>query len=148
MFDKLKPLVQRGIDLIHPFPVQAYNRALIGTNLPSLPTFARQRTLAVLVANSVNIWDPFINYCKDNPEIINSNPLDTYVSQSLTSVLDQFKLKHDVKYTFHGGKNFVHFLLLAHVSGFAYFNKARLFHVFIHRELVYAFIQNTVLGLV
>ena len=127
-------LRQAGLDIVHPFQVQNYNQAIRSTSssvhLPSLPTFHRPSTFAILIGNTKNIWDPFIADLlkRDNVEAYlrsEPNPFDQFVSTQINKSLQGIQANYEIRYSYDVQEEFVHFLLLSHVSGLAYLNKVR-----------------------
>ena len=49
-------LVPLGVDIVHPFDVQAYNKEA----KDPLPTFERTKTAAIVLGNSINLWTKFL----------------------------------------------------------------------------------------
>ncbi|KAG9303465.1 hypothetical protein G9A89_013792 [Geosiphon pyriformis] len=136
-----------GFDLVKAFPAQRYN-AKVPIGISSLPTFGRNNTLAVVVANTKHFWEIFLAHLasesrKSCGEIdLDPNPIDTYtkskIPQSVIEILTKFSkvysnrtkasissgIDYDIRYSFDKDKsNFVALQLLAHEARLAYYNR-------------------------
>ena len=123
---RLSPL---GLDIVHPFEIQAYNKEA----KEPLPTFERTKTAAIVLGNSINLWTKFIDYLKGHPECLeHENPLDEYLSTVMEPVIDDMKAMLGDVYTevrlstatMGCSREFVDMLCAARVSGLAHFNSA------------------------
>ena len=61
--------------------------ALLQKTLTNL-NFTGDGTLALLIGNSKNIWTPFLEACKHDPDLLASpNPLNVYVERTVAAVV-------------------------------------------------------------
>ena len=127
VFAWLKPqLTELGFDLSAPFISQRYNRSLAGQAV--LPTFGRQSTFGVVVANSKHLWPSFIEYLAEDPKsrLENSeHPLNDYVKETITALVDSLPIQKEIRYPDDKGDKFVHFQPLCHLAGLAFYNRVR-----------------------
>ncbi|KAJ3040612.1 hypothetical protein HDV00_010637 [Rhizophlyctis rosea] len=125
-FNTLEPQLRAcGFNLIQPFPVARYNRALNGQ--ASLPTFGRASTLGIIVANAKALWNPFIQYLAEDPEgriESREHPLNEYVKDCLERILADFPQSYEIRYPDDKGEKFVHFQPLCHISSLAYYSRS------------------------
>jgi methylmalonic aciduria homocystinuria type C protein len=90
-------LTPRGLDLIHPFQVEWYNKSVPASFF--LPDFGRPESLGILVGNTKSLWPQFINafsrsiFLQDDP-----HPLDRYVQEQVRYVLGKFSMRWDVRW--------------------------------------------------
>ncbi|CAG8757986.1 33931_t:CDS:2, partial [Racocetra persica] len=154
-----------GFDLVKAFPAQRYNSNISpASSLAPLPTYFRTSTLSIIVGNTKLFWPNFLKfYTKfsntaikptrsksrsnysinsssydhddDLERFKQSNPLDWYTIQSITSAVKQLisinistrhsDIKYDIRYTFDSDeKKFVAFQRLAQDAGLAYYNRS------------------------
>jgi hypothetical protein len=137
VFDALRSALRpSGIDIIHPIQIQAYNSAIQSCDsckmLPSLTTYNRPSSLGFVIGNTKKIWRPFIQSINQMQDLstylsLEANPFDRFVSTRIENALSELfsktGIKYSARYTYDVDDRFVHFLLLAHVSGLSYFNK-------------------------
>eukprot|EP00906_Rhabdomonas_costata_P005806 RCo008626 len=85
---KLAPLLSaHGFDLLSSFQVQWYN-AKVAPQYKVLD-YGRGNTLGIMVGNTRALWEPFLLYCRDQPELLNvEHPLDTYAERSISAAVD------------------------------------------------------------
>ncbi|KAJ3300074.1 hypothetical protein HK104_004796 [Borealophlyctis nickersoniae] len=121
-----------GFDLIQPYAVQRYNRALAPRF--SLPTFGRASTFGVVIGNTKKIWDPFIAYLAADPEARleqQEHPLNAYAAKCFADAVRNVGCRTETRYPDDKGAKFVAFQPLAHEAGLAYYNQTG--YLCIHR---------------
>jgi hypothetical protein len=75
-----------GVDLVVPFGVAHYNAA--APTLERLADFGRPNALGILFGNTRRLWPVFTGAFEKEPEVSTAaDPLDTYVTQRLSSIL-------------------------------------------------------------
>ena len=120
-------LVPHGIDIVHPFEIQSYNKEA----KEPLPTFEKTKTAAIVLGNSINLWTSFLEYLKSHPALLeHENPLDEYLSVVMQPVMEDLKamlgdVHTEVRLstgTMGCSSEFVDLLCAARVSGLAHFN--------------------------
>ena len=126
-------LAGTGIDLLQPFAVQAYNRAVAGhARLGPLETFARPGTLAVLLGNTRALWEPLLAACAADPGLRESrDPVDDYVQDRVLRAAAATGLPHAVCLGRERSSE-LSLLHAAQASGFAQLGPA---HLAVHSEL-------------
>jgi len=72
-------LVPWGIDLVWPLQIASYNATL--DDRPDLILPFPEDTLALLVANTRRMWNPFRTWCEER--VLPAAPLDSYVEQAV-----------------------------------------------------------------
>jgi len=85
-------LLPSGITIVHSFPAQLYKPQ---PPFPSLPSFSRQRTLAVCIGTTKDMWAPFIRTLARIPALLESlHPLNNYVETTIHQAV--LNLIHDL----------------------------------------------------
>ena len=75
-----------GLDIVHPFAVGTYNRALPAEL--ELEDFGRETTLGVLFANTRALWTPFLEALKSDVALADdAHPLERYLETRLVPLL-------------------------------------------------------------
>ncbi|CAG8714022.1 3840_t:CDS:2 [Ambispora leptoticha] len=127
-------LYSRGFDLVKAFPAQRYNAKIL-SNISPLPSYKRNSTLAIVIANTKHLWPYFLQNLYEQSRMHikwDKNPLDFYTKHSVTesvnevlSIIGRNDVKFDIRHTFDMEKSrFVAFQLLAHEAGLAYYNRS------------------------
>lgn len=85
----IETLAQRsssfGIDLVHPFAVDWYNRAVATSQ--RLEDFGSPRSLGVLLGNTGALWPAFTERMRSEPALAAlEHPLDSYVQSSVDAL--------------------------------------------------------------
>ena len=74
-----------GLDLVHPFAVDWYNRAVAPSQ--RLADFGRPSSLGVLLGNTGALWPVFTERLRREPALAElEHPLDSYVQESVGAV--------------------------------------------------------------
>ncbi|KNB45874.1 hypothetical protein JH06_0485 [Blastocystis sp. subtype 4] len=96
-----KGLESWGFDLCQPFEstlIEDYNENVSG--IYKIPSMGRENTLAVLVGNSRNIWEHFIERLAEDESLYKEdNPLDAYTKMAIQSVVAKLHVRTCVYYT-------------------------------------------------
>ncbi|KAI9328736.1 hypothetical protein BDR26DRAFT_873705 [Obelidium mucronatum] len=123
-------LLTRGLDLVSPFIVQTYNAyCLEGTShmptLPPLATFNRPSTLALLIANTKELWPKFVAHANSHRKEVEAsdNPLDDYVATAVHEAMKDSNTAYEARFTYDTDSKFVHFQRLGHHIGFAFLDQ-------------------------
>jgi hypothetical protein len=70
-------LSPHGIDLVHPFAVGWFNRAVEPAE--ALAAFDRTGALGVLIGNTHRMWEPFLAACRADPTLrVCPDPIEGY----------------------------------------------------------------------
>jgi hypothetical protein len=78
-----------GLDLVQPFAVGGYNRAVEPRY--ALPDLGRAENLGPLVGNSAALWPRFIGWLTQDPSRLDDpNPLDAYVVERVSTAAAVF----------------------------------------------------------
>ena len=88
---------RRGLDLVAPFSVSAFNSA--ASVEERLPDLARQDALAILVGNTRRLWPVFRAALAEDPsrrEV--AHPLDRYVTESVTDAASTTGVHHELRW--------------------------------------------------
>jgi methylmalonic aciduria homocystinuria type C protein len=124
LWQQLANLVQAGcaeagLDLVQPFAVEAYNRAVSAEY--RLPDFGRARALGILIGNTRALWPCFVAALRAAPERLDDpHPLDRYVAEHVLAALQSVPLRWEVRWAQDGPPRRVAMQRLAHVSGLAF----------------------------
>jgi methylmalonic aciduria homocystinuria type C protein len=90
----------RGLDLVHPFAVSWYNRAVAMSD--RLSDFGREGSLAVLIGNTGALWPLFTERLRQEPTLAAAeHPLDTYVESSVAALVSELGALRSVTYFGH-----------------------------------------------
>jgi methylmalonic aciduria homocystinuria type C protein len=108
-----------GLDLVQPFAVSEYNRAVGEAH--RLPDFGRPRSLAVLVGNSRALWAPFVEVCARSTELLeHEDPLERYVMTVVSEAAADAPARTEVVWAHDTDPVTVAIRRAAEVSGLAY----------------------------
>jgi hypothetical protein len=111
-----------GLDLVQPFQVAWYNRAV--DEAYRLPDLGAPSALGVLIGNTQAIWPHFLEALgafRDRPQ-----PLDAYVEAGVLRALEPITLRHEVRFAHDPPPRRVAMQRLAHLSGLAYLSPSHL----------------------
>jgi methylmalonic aciduria homocystinuria type C protein len=107
-----------GLDLVAPFQPGWYNDVV--SPVFHLPACGGRDALAVLIANSKAIWQPFIGAIAADPDLFSDgNPLDRYVREAVEAAIAAIGLEHEVRYAADRPPRRVAIQHAADVSGLA-----------------------------
>ena len=86
-------LLRRGLDLIQPFALDAYNCAV--EPCYRVPDFGRGAALALLVGNTSAIWPEFLSWLRRAPERLERpSPLNAFVVEVVEAALQERRGQH------------------------------------------------------
>ena len=89
--------LRAGLDLVHAFAVSDYNQAVAAQE--RVPSFGRERALAILVGNTRALWASFSAACRRDAALAQAaHPLDEYASSTIEraiTTLKRFKKKFE-----------------------------------------------------
>jgi methylmalonic aciduria homocystinuria type C protein len=90
-------LAAPGLDIVHPFPVAAFNdRADAAQRLPDL---GRADALGVLIGNTRALWAPFVAACAADPALrASADPVDRYVERCVGAAVDALGIRGIVRW--------------------------------------------------
>lgn len=110
--------VLAGLDLLQPFQVGWYNRAVEAPY--RLPDLGQPAHLGLLIGNTRALWAPFVQALRQNPSRLDATePLDDYVVAAVTDALRTLPLRWRVRWA-HDTQTPVAMQRLAHVAGLAH----------------------------
>ncbi|MGH8611250.1 MAG: hypothetical protein ACREYF_04150 [Gammaproteobacteria bacterium] len=114
-----------GVDLVQPFQVAGYNRA-IGDAF-KLPDFGRSSALGVLLGNTRALWPRFLDWLRASPwRLDEDHPLERYVGEVVLQALQPLAHRWEVRFAHEPTPRRVAMQRLAHVSGLAYLSPSHL----------------------
>lgn len=120
-------LAQAGLDLLHPFPVSAYDRSVLGHDLlQPIGGSVRSDALALLVGNTRALWPRFAAAYSES-EVLQRcpDPLDAYVEQAVIRAFAGVEPRPNIFFA-HTMPVRVSMLRAAAASGFACIGPAHL----------------------
>eukprot|EP00884_Botryococcus_braunii_P008437 jgi/Botrbrau1/17595/Bobra.0166s0035.1 len=118
-----------GFDIVEPFCLSWYNDSLPEDLAVRIPSRGHHgpKTLCVLVGNTRKLWEPFLETCNTDSDLLNSDhPLDTYVERAVSDVMKTVSSRcrcywaHHVSDDLSGGPGYVAIQRLAAAIGLAY----------------------------
>ena len=119
-----------GLDLVQPLRVGWYNEE-VGAEY-RLPDFGDPASLALVVGNTRQIWQPFVRAMRTNTDLMgDAHPVERYAMTSLMDAVDLIKVPTQVRWAHDTGRGMVAIQRMAHIAGLAFLSPARLS---VHRE--------------
>lgn len=110
-----------GLDIVHPFTVGVYNRAV--ERALRLPDFGDPRSLGLLIGHSRALWSPFCDTLRDFPELLDEeHPIETYVEACVGEAADQMPARWEVRWDFEAPPRRIALQRLAHATGLAHYS--------------------------
>jgi methylmalonic aciduria homocystinuria type C protein len=79
-------LGSRGLDVTQPFAAQWYNEATVDRGLARLPTFGHGATTCLLIGNTRELWNPFLQWYAANGTST-TDPIDDYCHEMVNVAL-------------------------------------------------------------
>ena len=128
-----RQLQRVGFDIIAPFRVQDYNRAIADkASLEPLRTFGHAATSALLIGNTRALWPHFKAALAQEPQRLTGDPLDDYVIEEVSKVIEALPFEASPYWAHTLGDGQVSMLHAAALSGFADLGPA---HMAVHPTL-------------
>ncbi|GMH39743.1 hypothetical protein BSKO_07641 [Bryopsis sp. KO-2023] len=124
-------LHSKGFDICHPGSLKWYNEGVpddLGVRIPEKGS-AGSNAFILLIGNSRHLWKVFLGWLKENRNgVAGSNPLDTYVKESIEEIIQAAKPRFDARfYTSHetaddlvGGGRYVAMQRFSALTGLAF----------------------------
>ncbi|MGH8574311.1 MAG: hypothetical protein ACREX8_17300 [Gammaproteobacteria bacterium] len=117
--------IPAGLDLVQPFQVAWYNRAV--ADAFRLPDFGRPSALGILVGNTRALWPRFLEALEVNRPVLDErHPLESYVEAIVLPALHPLIPRSEVRFAHDPPPRRVAMQRLAHISGLAYLTPSHL----------------------
>ncbi len=114
-----------GVDLVQPFQVAGYNRAI--EDVFKLPDLGRSSALGVLMGNTRALWPRFLDWLRESPRRLDDDhPLERYVGEVVLKALQPLAHRWAVRFAHEPPPRRVAMQRLAHLSGLAYLSPSHL----------------------
>lgn len=116
---------QAGLDLLQPFEVAEYNRAVEA--LYRIPDYGRSSALGLLIGNTRSLWPRFRAALHARPQLLDEeHPLDTFVKEQVLGALQPLADRWEARWAHEPPPRRVAMQRLAHISGLAYLSPSYL----------------------
>jgi methylmalonic aciduria homocystinuria type C protein len=115
-----------GLDVVHPFRLHTFNEGA-EAHL-RLPDFGRADALAIVIGNSVRLWEPFTRALRKDAALAGqAEPLDAYVEAAVVAAArDTLRARHAIFWAHRGTPAPIAIQRIAHESGLAHLSPSRL----------------------
>ncbi len=114
-----------GLDLLQPFEVAEYNRAVEAVY--RIPDYGRTSTLGLLIGNTRALWPHFIEAFRARHSLREQDhPLDAFVQEQVLGALEPLAVRWEVRWAHEAPPRRVAMQRLAHISGLAYLSPSNL----------------------
>lgn len=114
-----------GLDLVAPFPVGLYNRAVDAAW--QLPTLGSDSHLGLIIGNTRALWPRFLDALRAEPARLDEpHPLDRYVAETVTAVLSDLPVRVEHRLADEPPPRRVAMQRLADLAGLAWLSPSHL----------------------
>jgi hypothetical protein len=115
-----------GLDVVHPFRLDWFNEE--AEPHLRLPDFGRPGALAIVIGNTVRLWEPFTRALRDDAALADhADPVDAYVETALVAVTSAtLRARHAIHWAHRTTPAPIAIQRIAHASGLAHLSPSRL----------------------